>query len=164
MTFIVAVFAIAKYAKDHHVIFNNFNSLFSISIYKRAYLRSTVKKLRSILHYLFSESKQEKGPLHREIDMIENYIGLEKLRYGERLHITFTSEGNFQDLRIVPLILYSFMENAFKHGIRRSGHKGWITVHLTVKIERVLLKIRNSAEANTKDDAASQTGLEDAFS
>lgn len=172
MTFIVAVFAIAKYAKDHyllrsnlqeleekrlhaelklldyqldpHMIFNNFNSLYSISIYKREYLRSTVQKIKTIFQYLFCESKHEKVPLVREIDMIENYIGLEQLRYGERLRVSFTSEGNFQNLRIAPLILYSFVENCFVHGAGNNPGKSWISIHLAVKDSHLSFRAANS--------------------
>ncbi|HER08510.1 MAG TPA: hypothetical protein ENO20_06325 [Bacteroides sp.] len=172
MTFIVAVFAIAKYAKDNyilesniqeleekrlwaeiklldhqlnpHIIFNNFNSLYSISIYKSEHLRSTLVKMKAIFHYLFCESKLEKVPLAREIDMIENYIGLEKLRFGERLRITFTSEGNFQNLRIAPLILYSFVENCFVHGAGNEPGEAWISIGLSVKDSHLVFRAANS--------------------
>jgi len=172
MTFIVAVFAIAKYAKDHcmlksniqeleekrlraeiklldhqldpHIIFNNFNSLYSISIYQRERLRSTLEKMKTIFQYLFCESKLEKVPLAREIDMIENYIGLEKLRYGERLRVTFTSEGNFQNLRIAPLILYAFVENCFVHGAGNDPGKTWISIGLSVKDSNLVFHAANS--------------------
>ncbi|MCK5134285.1 MAG: histidine kinase [Bacteroidales bacterium] len=172
MTFIVAIFAIAKYARDHyilesniseleqkgleaeikllehhmdpHVIFNNFNSLYSISIYRPEYLKSTVKKLKSVLHYLFNESKNENVLLAKEIEMIENYIGLEKLRYGERLDITFRTEGNPQGLKIAPLILYSFVENCFVHGAGEDPRKSWINIELSVKESKLRFFAANS--------------------
>jgi hypothetical protein len=79
---------------DPHVIFNNFNSLYSISLYKPEYLKTTVKKLKSVLHYLFRESRNEKVLLSREVAMIENYIGLEELRFGDRLQISFAIQGD----------------------------------------------------------------------
>ena len=128
MTFIVAIFALVKFARDHyilesnirelqrkgleaelkllehqmdpHVIFNNFNNLYSISIYRPEHLKSTVKKLKSILHYLFTESKSDKVLLAKEVEMIENYIGLEKLRYGDRLNIAFKTEGKIEGFKI----------------------------------------------------------------
>jgi hypothetical protein len=179
MTFIVAIFAIAKYAKDHyvlqsniheleekrlwaeiklldyhldpHVIFNNFNSLYSISIYKKAYLAPTVRKLRSILYYLFRESRLEKIPLVREIDMIENYIGLEQLRYGERLQVTFAAEGNFQNLRITPLILYSFVENCFVHGAGEDTSNSWIDIRLAVQGSHLEFRAANSVSGYSRE-------------
>ncbi|MCK5068485.1 MAG: histidine kinase [Bacteroidales bacterium] len=167
MTFIVAIFAIVKYARDHyilesnirelqqkgleaeikllehhmdpHVIFNNFNSLYSISLNRPEYLKTTVKKLRSVLHYLFRESKLEKVSLSREIEMIENYIGLEKLRYGERLKISYDNEGSSQGLEIAPLILYPFVENCFVHGAGEDPDQSWIRINLSVRSICLLL-------------------------
>lgn len=172
MTFIVAVFALAKFARDHyilksnirelqkkgleaelkllehqmdpHVIFNNFNNLYSISIYKPEYLKSTVKKLRSILHYLFLESKHDKVFLSKEVEMIGNYIGLEKLRFGDRLNISFKTEGNIDGFKIAPLILYSFVENCFVHGACEDPRKSWINIELQVKDSRLQFLAANS--------------------
>ena len=172
MTFIVAIFALVKYARDQyilesnikelqrkgieaelkllehqmdpHVIFNNFNNLYSISIYRPEHLKSTVKKLKSILHYLFTESKSDKVLLAKEVEMIENYIGLEKLRYGERLNISFRTEGNIEGFKIAPLILYSFVENCFVHGAGEDPRKSWIKIELTMKDSRLCFLAANS--------------------
>jgi len=152
MTFIVAIFALVKFARDHyiinanikeleqkgleaeikllqhhmdpHVIFNNFNNLYSISIYRPEHLKPTVKKLKSILRYLFTESRKESVLLSREVEMIENYIGMEKLRYGDRLKVEFCASGEMEGLKIAPLILYSFVENCFVHGAGEDPGRG----------------------------------------
>ena len=172
MTYIVAIFALVKYARDHyilesnirelqkkgleaelkllehqmdpHVIFNNFNNLYSISIYKPEYLKSTVKKLKSLLHYLFTESRSDKVLLVKEIEMMENYIGLEKLRYGDRLNIFFKTEGRMEGFRIAPLILYSFVENCFVHGAGEEPRRSWIKIELTMKDSRLCFMAANS--------------------
>ena len=176
MTFIVAIFAIVKYARDHyvlksnirelqqkgleaeikllehhmdpHVIFNNFNSLSSISLNRPEYLKTTVKKLRSVLHYLFRESKLEKVSLSREIEMIENYIGLEKLRYGERLKISYDNKGSTQGLEIAPLILYPFVENCFVHGAGEDPDQSWIRINLSVTESKLRFCAANSVSEN----------------
>ncbi|MFH0756369.1 MAG: histidine kinase [Bacteroidota bacterium] len=172
MTFIVALFAIVKYARDHymvesnirelqqkgleaeikllehqmdpHVIFNNFNNLYSISIYKPELLEDTVERLKSILHYLFQESKREKVLLSAEIQMIENYIGLEKLRFGERLQINYSLAGNLQGLKIAPLILYPFVENCFVHGAGEDPMKSWINIEVSVNESSLRFYAANS--------------------
>ena len=172
MTFIVALFALVKFARDHyslesnirelqrksleaelkliehqmdpHVIFNNFNNLYSISIYRPEYLKSTVKKLKAILHYLFMESRNEKVALVTEVEMIENYMGLEKLRFGERLKVDYTVEGNMHGLRITPLILYSFVENCFVHGAGEDPSNSWIKISLNIQDSRLCFKAANS--------------------
>jgi LytS/YehU family sensor histidine kinase len=122
-----------EHQMDPHVIFNNFNNLYSISINRPEILSCTVKSLKWILHYLFSESKMQKVPLEREIHMIEHYIGLEKLRYGEdRLEISYNMEGDAESLEIAPLLLYHFVENCFVHGAGEDPERSWIDIQLSV--------------------------------
>ena len=172
MTFIVAIFALARFARDHyllesnilelqkksleaelkliehqmdpHVIFNNFNNLYSISIYRPEYLKSTVKKLKSLLHYLFRDSKNSEVLLSREVEMIQNYMGMEKLRYGERLNSTFQVDGKVEGLTIAPLILYSFVENCYVHGAGEDPKNSWIRIALKVKDSRLTFRAANS--------------------
>lgn len=183
MTFIVAVFALAKFARDHyrlelnnrelqrkeleaelkliehqmdpHVIFNNFNNLYSISIYRPEHLKSTVKKMQTILHYLFKESKNNKVMLEKEVDMIENYIGLETLRFGDRLSVSFKSTGHMNGLKIAPMILYSFVESCFVHGAGENTMKSWIRIELTVQDSRLRFIAVNSVSGSRNDPAGS---------
>lgn len=178
MTFIVALFALVKYARDHysleirnkelqrkeleaelrliehqmdpHVIFNNFNNLYSISIYRPEYLKATVKKLKAILHYLFNESKRDKVSLETEVEMIKNYIGLETLRFGDRLKVTFELEGQFHGLKIAPLILYSFVESCFVHGAGENPKKSWIRIELKVHDTRLRFLAANSYTGSSR--------------
>jgi LytS/YehU family sensor histidine kinase len=176
MTFIVAVFALAKFARDHytlelnnrelqrkeleaelkliehqmdpHVIFNNFNNLYSISIYRPEHLKPTVKKLKAILHYLFQESKSDKVMLETEVEMINNYIGLETLRYGDRLKVRFEPEGHMNGLKIAPLILYSFVESCFVHGAGENPRESWIRIELKVQDSRIRFVAANSVSGS----------------
>ena len=184
MTFIVALFAIVKYARDHyllqsnirelerkgleakiklldhqldpHVIFNNFNSLYAISISRPDYLSPTVKKIKTILYYLFRESREEKIMLDREIEMIENYIGLEKLRFGERLDIQVMKSGNSEGLRIAPLILYSFVENCFVHGAGQDTRRSWIRIEIHIEDSRLRFLAANSVSGFVRDQRESR--------
>lgn len=178
MTFIVALFAIVRYARDHyllesnlrelrrkgleaeikllehhmdpHVIFNNFNSLYSISLNRTELLEGSVKKLQSVLHYLFRESKLEKVSLLREIEMIENYIGLEALRFGDRLKIKYNREGNPEGLQISPLILYPFVENCFVHGAGENPDRSWIDVNIIISNKELQFMASNSVSQRMK--------------
>jgi len=172
MTFIVAIFALVRFARDHymlesnilelqkksleaelkliehqmdpHVIFNNFNNLYSISIYRPEHLKGTVKKLKALLHYLFTESKNQEVLLSKELEMIQNYMGMEKLRYGERLNSSYHMEGNVDGLTIAPLLLYSFVENCFVHGAGEDPRKSWINIKVLVRDSRLTFVAANS--------------------
>lgn len=181
MTFIVALFAIVKYARDHyllefnirelqqkgleaeikllehqmdpHVIFNNFNSLYSISLNRPALLGETVKRLQSVLHYLFRESKYGVVELSRELEMIENYIGLEKLRFGERLEVKYEIEGQPQGLKIAPLILYPFVENCFVHGAGEDPDTSWINVRMSISGNKLQFCASNSVSGRGRNSS-----------
>ncbi len=191
MTFVVAIFAIVKYARDHyllesnirelqqkgleaeikllehqmdpHVIFNNFNSLYSISLNRPELLGVTVKKLQSVLHYLFRESKLDKVLLSKEIEMIENYIGLEKLRYGERLKINYEIDGNPRGLQITPLILYPFVENCFVHGAGEDPDQSWINVSLSIKDNKLQFCASNSVSRGANLPRNGKSGNENSI-
>ena len=64
--------------------------------------------------------------------MIENYIGLEALRFGERLKIKYEMQGNPEGLKIAPLILYPFVENCFVHGAGEDPDRSWIDVGIVI--------------------------------
>ncbi len=143
MTFIVAIFMIAKFSKDNyhannrlrelkdqqlrseikllknqldpHVVFNNLNNIYSLSLNNQESLLVNLGIFRSLLSYYFMEGKAETVSLRAEIENIENYINLEKLRYGDRLNIEFLIEGETSNKNIVPFILFSFIENCFDY-------------------------------------------------
>ena len=80
--------------------------------------------------------------------MIENYIGLETLRFGERLKVCFEPEGQMSGLKIAPLILYSFVENCFVHGAGENPRKSWIRIELKVQDSRLRFVAANSISAS----------------
>lgn len=188
MTFIVAIFALVRFARDHyilesnilelqkksleaelkliehqmdpHVIFNNFNNLYSISIYRPEHLKPTVKKLKALLHYLFTESKKQEVLLSKELEMIQNYMGMEKLRYGERLKSTFHLDGKVNGLAIAPLILYSFVENCFVHGAGEDPRKSWINIDVKIRDSRLCFMAANSVsdqQAGSRSNGSKKT-------
>ena len=79
-----------------------------------------IEKLSGLMRYMIYESNVEKVEAEREIEYIRNYINLQKMRLSADIPVTinFTVDGNPSGLRIAPLILISFIENAFKHGIK----------------------------------------------
>jgi len=176
MTFIVAIFALLKFSRDNflnrtisnnseekrleteikvlehhldpHVIFNNFNNLYSISINRPDLLSSTIKKLKAVLEYLFLEEKGEKVNLKKELQMIENYIGLERLRFGKRLKVTYDVEGNPEDSFIAPLLLYTFIENCFENGAGLDTKEAWVDIRIKYEHRKLLFRAANSLPDN----------------
>ena len=76
--------------------------------------------------------------------MIRNYMGMEKLRYGERLNSTFQVEGKLEGLTIAPLILYSFVENCYVHGAGEDPKNSWIKIEVKLRDSRLTFMAANS--------------------
>ena len=179
MSFIVAIFLIAKYARDNyymkqrkaelkefglkeeirliknqldpHIVFNHLNNLYSLAVNSSIDLPLEINRFHSILCYYFKEGKQDCVKLKEELISIRNFIALEELRYRERLSVNFQIEGHFEGKVIAPFILLRFIENAFEHGISSDSGKVWITVRVAIKGDRLFYHVSNSKPFNILD-------------
>jgi LytS/YehU family sensor histidine kinase len=82
--------------------------------------------------------------LQRDIEILNSYIALEKIRYQSRLSIMFNVHGLVQHERIPPLLLFPLVENAFKEGLSETVDDPWININLAVDAGRLKLKIEHS--------------------
>jgi Histidine kinase len=100
-----------------HFLFNTLNNIYSYSLNDKSEASGLVKKLKQTVYYMVAECNQAYVPLKNELNMIANYIELEKIRYGNRLSMQIEliqPEGNHF---IAPLLMIPFVENSFKHGV-----------------------------------------------
>jgi LytS/YehU family sensor histidine kinase len=93
---------------------------------------------------MIHECNEPLVPLSREIKLIQDYIGLEKVRYGNRLNMQIEIEGEFEHRQIAPLLLIPFVENSFKHGASVMRGEQWIRLHICVSGERLDFNLANS--------------------
>lgn len=146
-----------------HFLFNSLNNLYALSIRKSDQTPEAIAGLSQLLERVVSYSRKDMIPLSEEVGLIEDYIALEKIWLGEcSFMMDFQVKGDTEGVSIPPLAIYTLIENAFKHGIRKCENNGWITIHLVVKNDKILLKIRNSVQAcstPTQDASDSHTGL-----
>lgn len=98
-----------------HFLFNTLNNLYSYVVNGSPKAPDMVLRLSGILDYVLYKSQQASVSLKEELDAIENFLALEKIRYGDRLEVAYENDGN-TSARISPLLLLSIVENAFKHG------------------------------------------------
>jgi len=176
MTFIVALFCIAKYIKDYihaeeirklviiqtkeaqrklfqaqfdpHFMFNTINNLYAISLLNPAKTIEVINRIKIVLNYIIDEIQKEYVELEGEIELAKNYIQLEKLRYGNRLKVIFNNDGNLKTLRIPPMILFFLIENCFKHGSSLDAGSPWINVDIQSDAEKIILVVENSKPSN----------------
>lgn len=100
-----------------HFLFNTLNNIYSLALVKSDATADAVLKLASIMRYVLSETKHDLVSLQKEIQFIQHYIELQKVRLTDKVSIQFLVEGDTQGKQIAPLILIPFVENAFKYGI-----------------------------------------------
>ncbi len=130
-----------------HFLFNSLNNLYALSLRKSDQTPEAIAGLSLLLERVVSYSRKELILLSEEIELIEDYITLEKIWLGEcSFKLDFQVKGDTTGVSIPPLTIYTLVENAFKHGIRKCDKDGWIAVHLVVKKDKILLKVRNSVQ------------------
>lgn len=142
-----------------HFLFNNLNNIYSMVISGDKLAGSSLLKLSDILSYMLYECNVEKIDLNKEIQLIRNYIELEKLRYEDRLEISFEAQGDISGQLISPLLLMPFLENAFKHGVAKSERKSWVRIHLFVEGKTLHYLVENSIQETHEESIKVTSGI-----
>jgi LytS/YehU family sensor histidine kinase len=130
-----------------HFLFNTLNNIYGLSISDHALVPELLLKLSDLLRYSVYEAKELFVPLNDELDYLRNYIEFEKIRIGHRLNIQCRFPGRLSTgIKIAPMLLIVFVENAFKHS--RSTHENGISIDLNIEYtgDEIRFKIRNSCE------------------
>ncbi len=113
-----------------HFLFNTLNNIYVLSLQKSEKAPETVLKLSQILDYMLYRCNDKHVTIEKELELVENYIHLEQLRYGDRLEIKLEKNIDNLQTKIAPLILISIIENAFKHGVGEIINKTEIRIDI----------------------------------
>lgn len=135
-----------------HFLFNTLNSLYSLTLEQSQQAPFIVLKLSSLLRYILYECNEPYILLSKEIENIQNYVGLEQSRFRERLDISLSFTGDITNKTIAPLLLLPFVENSIKHGISEQLDKSWINLHLHVEGDKLNFKLINSRDQQQQTD------------
>ncbi|WP_295768064.1 histidine kinase [uncultured Mucilaginibacter sp.] len=141
-----------------HFLFNTLNNLYALTLSNSPKSPEVVLGLSDILRYMLYECNTENASLKQEILVLQQYISLEKLRYEDRLDLTFNIEGDLDDKYIAPLIMLPFIENAFKHGTSETQGQVWININLLVSGNVLKFKVSNSKPDDLPADAGKHHG------
>jgi len=141
---------------DSHFLFNTLNNIYGLALKKSDLTPQSVLYLSGILNFVIYETKNDFYPLSKEIQLIKYYIELEKMRYGDSFIIDFEADNKDEDSCITPLILFTFLENSFKHGVSKTMHNPWVKIRLKSSVSEIFFEIENSAPENP--DNSSQDG------
>lgn len=189
MTFIVALFCIAKYVKDYlyvenirkrlelenkaaqskliqsqfnpHFLFNTINNLYALSLLNPSKTKEVIYRIKIVLKYIIEEIQKDFVQLKDEMALVENYIQLEKLRYGQRLQVKYTVEGELERSVIPPMIMFFLVENCFKHGSSLDAGTPWINISLKTSKDKIYLCTENSKPSSAvKDELLESRNIE----
>ncbi|MCK8495066.1 histidine kinase [Spirosoma sp. RP8] len=100
-----------------HFLFNTLNSIYALAIRQDERTADTIVKLSEFMRYIIRDAHRDKVALAKEINYIGNYIDLQKARLRDAVQVNYRLEGDETHGEIAPLLLFSFIENAFKYGV-----------------------------------------------
>jgi LytS/YehU family sensor histidine kinase len=148
-----AEIALLRSQINPHFLFNTLNNLYSLVYRKSDEAPGALMRLSDILRYMLYESNTEKVNLEKEITYIKSYIELQQLRINTPNFISFNLEGCPQNKLIPPMLLITFIENAFKHGSKGVEAPG-IIINIDCSKGQLLFEVTNylqESEAVSKD-------------
>lgn len=184
MSFIVALMIVVKYTKDWliaekqhkllqlkydelnlrllqshfepHFLFNTLNNLYALSLINSEKTSDVIRKFKRILQFSIHEAQLKRVPLQKELDMIQDFIEIEQIRYGDRLRVEYQITGSTEKLEIAPFILFTLVENCFKHGSSPDAGKPWIKLSLQSKDGLIIFETKNSIPTKCRSNLTFQ--------
>ncbi len=145
-----------------HFLFNTLNNLYYLAFTQSPNTTEVIAKLSQMMRYMIYDSNHAKVPLNKEIEYMQSYISLEKLRLNNEIPLEFIIIGDCDNVMIVPLILITFLENAFKHGVSNNNNESYIKVKISVINKVLLYTVENSKIKTTLSGEKSGIGLQNA--
>lgn len=127
-----------------HFLFNSLNSIYSLSLAKSEQTPETVLELSNLLRYMLYEVSEDTVELSKEIEMMENYVELQKLRADQSTEVVFKVLGDLKDQRIAPLLFFPLIENSFKHGVKGVSDKAYIHISMSLIDRKIDFDIANN--------------------
>jgi len=127
-----------------HFLFNSLNSIYSLSRKKSPDTPEVILKLSEFMRYLIYETEADMVDLHKELEYIQDYIGLQKLRSDSRATITVDITGDPGNSRVPPLLFLPLIENSFKHGIKGETGNSFVTIGIQINQNRLIFRIENN--------------------
>lgn len=140
-----------------HFLFNTLNNIYAIAIDTSPKAADMVDKLSEMMRYTMRDTQQDMVLLEDEINYISNYIELQKLRLDRSVKLEYDCQEDLYGLRIAPMLLIPFVENAFKHGVN-SEQKSRIRIEIAMNKTEFQLTVVNN-KVNVQRDISERSGL-----
>jgi hypothetical protein len=141
-----------KYQINPHFLFNSLNFLYAQAIPLSDNLSRATMLLSEIMRYGLQQNDETKVALEHEIKHLENFVEFNRLRFSNRLQINFTIDGSTAFRRIMPLLLITFVENAFKYGELHNANNP-LKIHLKIDTKILYFEVRNKKRNGPKENS-----------
>lgn len=148
----VAEMNLLKSQVQPHFLFNTLNNLYSLSLQSPGQAPDFILKLSNIMEYMLYKAPKEAVTIEMEVMHIENYVELEKIRYSGRLEVSWDIDEALYEIQIAPLLLFPFIENAFKHGTSKDDENTWISISLKKENKVIVYTVVNSTPDPVKKE------------
>jgi LytS/YehU family sensor histidine kinase len=141
-----------------HFFFNTLNNIYSLIAINAKDSQNAVLKLSKMMRYLLYESERGDAKLSSEIDFMNNYIDLMRLRLSEKMSLNISFQKEYIDYTLPPLIFIPFIENAFKHGLS-FREKSFIEISLVSDAEGIFFRCLNSTASDDRNNGSENSGI-----
>lgn len=141
--------AFLKSQVNPHFLFNTLNNIYSLAYKQSPETPDAIMKLSLLMRYMLYESNDTMVSLEKEVEHLQNFIDLQKLRLREHTIIKFTIEGKLEGIQIAPMLLMTLVENAFKHGLVSKNEIG-ISIDLKVFNDTLIFRTINNISSHKK--------------
>ncbi|MFN8353626.1 MAG: histidine kinase [Spirosomataceae bacterium] len=137
-----------------HFLFNALNTLYSVAMKENSEKTADgIQKLGDMMRFMLHENNQERIPLSKELEYLQNFLDIQRMRIDESqsIEIRVNLQEAKPEVYIAPMLLNPFVENAFKHGIS-FRNPSWIYITLTQDATKLYFKVHNSVHAKSAED------------
>jgi LytS/YehU family sensor histidine kinase len=151
---------ILKSQVNPHFLFNTLNNLYGLITQNENQKAAEITlKLAELTRYLLESSKKEKVSIKRELQFIEDYLCLEKIRLSNNTDIKFDVSGIEEEMFVAPLLFIPLVENAFKHGLQTVTEKSFAHFSLAIQGDDLFFEAKNSIGKKFQNYSTSGTGI-----
>jgi two-component system, LytTR family, sensor kinase len=148
-----------KAQTNPHFLFNALNSIYVLIDIDKQQAADTLLRFSDLLRYQLYECSSSKVSVQRELDFLQDYIGLETMRYGEFVKVSYKRPEQVPHFPIEPFLLLPFVENAFKHVSKRPAGENWISIEAQVQEDHFAFRVANTCEEAVPGDVRRPGGI-----
>lgn len=150
-----------KSQMNPHFLFNSLNNIYALALQQSEKTPGLILQLSDLMRYMLYECNAAQVALDKELNFLRDYIGLEKVRHGEKVKIEFNIKGETSQKQIAPLLLLPFVENAFKHGVNAQLGPAWVSVDFNAEDPEggCTFVVRNNKPVKTEKTSSRAGGI-----